>query len=230
MKWHEIGQVENAANAGWTRAVSWPLDLEEDRYQGDAEEDARKHTASSYRPSTYIFGTALTAKLLYISQYTGTYPLSMPSISRRIGTSKLVRHLPLPHRYGTGEVLDLLGILVGVHLLAEGSGTSAGRGRRQQGGTPMVKRVPASVRTREPLSDPIEDRLSFADGRAALLKPATRLIVEKPLEARAATPSTATTTSTAHPPQPRLAQRRAHGPPEDGGRVCGLRATADRRS
>ena len=60
MKWHEIGQVENAANAGWTRAVSWPLDLEEDRYQGDAEEDARKHTASSYRPSTYIFGTALT--------------------------------------------------------------------------------------------------------------------------------------------------------------------------
>ena len=60
VKWHEIGQVENAANAGWTRAVSWPLDLEEDRYQGDAEEDARKHTASSYRPSTYIFGTALT--------------------------------------------------------------------------------------------------------------------------------------------------------------------------
>ena len=60
MKWHEIGQVENAENAGWTRAVSWPLDLEEDRYQGDAEEDARKHTASSYRPSTYIFGTALT--------------------------------------------------------------------------------------------------------------------------------------------------------------------------
>ena len=61
VKWHEIGQVENAANAGWTRAVSWPLSSKKTRYQGDAEEDARKHTASSYRPSTYIFGTALTA-------------------------------------------------------------------------------------------------------------------------------------------------------------------------
>ena len=30
VKWHEIGQVENAAIAGWTRAVPWPLDREED--------------------------------------------------------------------------------------------------------------------------------------------------------------------------------------------------------
>ena len=30
VKWHEIGQVENAAIAGWTRAVPWPLGREED--------------------------------------------------------------------------------------------------------------------------------------------------------------------------------------------------------
>jgi len=47
----------------------------------------------------------------------------------------------------------------------------------------MAKRVPASVRTREPLSDLIEGRLSSADGRAALVKLATRLIVEEALEA-----------------------------------------------
>ena len=47
----------------------------------------------------------------------------------------------------------------------------------------MAKRVPASMRTRESLSDLIEGRLSSADGRAALVKLATRLIVEEALEA-----------------------------------------------
>ena len=47
----------------------------------------------------------------------------------------------------------------------------------------MLKRVPASMRTRESLSDLIEGRLSSADGRAALVKLATRLIVEEALEA-----------------------------------------------
>ena len=47
----------------------------------------------------------------------------------------------------------------------------------------MARRVPASMRTRESLSDLIEGRLSSADGRAALVKLATRLIVEEALEA-----------------------------------------------
>ena len=47
----------------------------------------------------------------------------------------------------------------------------------------MAKRVPASMRTRESLSDLIEGRLSSADGRSALVKLATRLIVEEALEA-----------------------------------------------
>ena len=47
----------------------------------------------------------------------------------------------------------------------------------------MTRRVPASMRTRESLSDLIEGRLSSADGRAALVKLATRLIVEEALEA-----------------------------------------------
>ena len=47
----------------------------------------------------------------------------------------------------------------------------------------MAKRVPASMRTRESLSDLIEGRLSSADGRAELVKLATRLIVEEALEA-----------------------------------------------
>ena len=47
----------------------------------------------------------------------------------------------------------------------------------------MAKRVPASMRTRESLSDLIEGRLSSADGRAALVNLATRLIVEEALEA-----------------------------------------------
>ena len=47
----------------------------------------------------------------------------------------------------------------------------------------MAKRLPASMRTRESLSDLIEGRLSSADGRADLVKLATRLIVEEALEA-----------------------------------------------
>ena len=47
----------------------------------------------------------------------------------------------------------------------------------------MTRRVPASMRTRESLSALIEGRLSSADGRAALVKLATRLIVEEALEA-----------------------------------------------
>lgn len=47
----------------------------------------------------------------------------------------------------------------------------------------MARRVPASMRTRESLSELIEGRLSSADGRAELVKLATRLIVEEALEA-----------------------------------------------
>lgn len=47
----------------------------------------------------------------------------------------------------------------------------------------MAKRVPASGRTRESLPDLIEGRLSSADGRAGLVKLATRLIVDEALEA-----------------------------------------------
>ncbi len=50
----------------------------------------------------------------------------------------------------------------------------------------MAKRVPASMRSRQQLSDLIEGRLSSADGRAELIKLATRLIVEETLEAEAA--------------------------------------------
>ena len=51
---------------------------------------------------------------------------------------------------------------------------------------------------RESLSDLIEGRLSFADGRAELVKLATRLIVEEALEAESYDASAATTTSMAH--------------------------------
>lgn len=46
-----------------------------------------------------------------------------------------------------------------------------------------MDRVPGSMRTRQSLSDLIEGRLSSADGRAELVKLATRLIVEESLEA-----------------------------------------------
>jgi len=50
----------------------------------------------------------------------------------------------------------------------------------------MARRVPASMRSRQQLSDLIEGRLSSADGRAELIRLATRLIVEEALEAESA--------------------------------------------
>jgi transposase-like protein len=47
----------------------------------------------------------------------------------------------------------------------------------------MDKRIPPSMRTRQSLSDLIAGRLSSPDGRAELVKLATRLIVEEALEA-----------------------------------------------
>lgn len=47
----------------------------------------------------------------------------------------------------------------------------------------MTERVPGSMRTRQSLSDLIEGRLGSPDGRAELIKLATRLIVEEALEA-----------------------------------------------
>ena len=47
----------------------------------------------------------------------------------------------------------------------------------------MARRVPVSMRTRESISELIEGRLSSADGRAELVKLATRLIGEEALEA-----------------------------------------------
>src|SRR5512132_3557100 len=49
----------------------------------------------------------------------------------------------------------------------------------------MSKRVPASMRTRQSLSDVIEGRLSSPAGREELVKLATRLIIEETLEAEA---------------------------------------------
>ena len=49
----------------------------------------------------------------------------------------------------------------------------------------MGSRVPASMRTRQSLSDLIEGRLSLPAGREELVKLATRLIVEEALEAEA---------------------------------------------
>ena len=47
---------------------------------------------------------------------------------------------------------------------------------------PVAKRLPASMGTRESLTDLIEGCLSSADGRSELVKLATRLIVEEALE------------------------------------------------
>ena len=47
----------------------------------------------------------------------------------------------------------------------------------------MSKRIPASMRTRQSLSDLIEGPPFVAGGRAELMKLATRLIVEETLEA-----------------------------------------------
>ncbi len=45
----------------------------------------------------------------------------------------------------------------------------------------MAKRVPASMRTRQSLSDVIEGRLSSPAGREELVKLAARLIIEETL-------------------------------------------------
>jgi putative transposase len=47
----------------------------------------------------------------------------------------------------------------------------------------MSQRVPASMRTRQSHSDLIEGRLASPEGRAELVKLATRLVVEEALEA-----------------------------------------------
>ena len=60
----------------------------------------------------------------------------------------------------------------------------------------MAKRVPASMRTRQSLSDVIEGRLSSPAGREELVKLATRLIIEETLEAEARDAVGRDTTST----------------------------------
>jgi putative transposase len=47
----------------------------------------------------------------------------------------------------------------------------------------MLSRLPASERTREELRALIDGRLASSDARSALLRLATRLIVEEALEA-----------------------------------------------
>ena len=83
VKWHEVGQGENAAIAGWTRAVPWPL---------DREKDAWKDTSSSYWPSTSIFGTALrggrwVSNMCVATVVASTFPSPMASgvVWHRIG-------------------------------------------------------------------------------------------------------------------------------------------------
>ena len=72
VKWHKIGQVENAAIAGGQGLFPGRWAAKKTRYQRDAEEDAWKGTASSYRPSTCIFGTALTVgRVSAFSLYNG---------------------------------------------------------------------------------------------------------------------------------------------------------------
>jgi putative transposase len=57
-----------------------------------------------------------------------------------------------------------------------------GSGRRNQE-HPIATRIPASARTREELQALIDGRLGSSDERSALLRLATRLIVEEALEA-----------------------------------------------
>src|SRR5512143_738853 len=87
-------------------------------------------------------------------------------------------------RPSTGEGLILLENLVGVHPrlgFANLRRRLPAPARRH----PMAKRVPASMRTRQSLSDVIEGRLSSPAGREELVKLATRLIIEETLEAEA---------------------------------------------
>ena len=64
----------------------------------------------------------------------------------------------------------------------------------------MSKRVPGSMRTRQSLSDLIEGRLSSPDGRAELVRLATRLIVDEVLESESRDALGREYTSLAHPP------------------------------
>ena len=75
----------------------------------------------------------------------------------------------------------------------------------------MEKRIPASMRTRQSLSDLIEGRLSSPDGRGELVKLATRLIVEEALRQRAATGLGEATTSTGRHPARDTAMGLARG-------------------
>ena len=84
-------------------------------------------------------------------------------------------------------------------------------------------------RTRESLSELIEGRLSSADRRAALVKLATRLIVEEALRGREPRRTRPRLLRARRVCWPGLAQRRAHGSTEDGGRGCGLCGAADCR-
>ena len=87
----------------------------------------------------------------------------------------------------------------------------------------MEKRIPASTRTRQSLSDLIEGRLSSPDGRGELVKLATRLIVEEALRRRAGTGLGEATTSTGRPPA-RATAMGSQGSAEDGRggyRICG---------
>jgi hypothetical protein len=82
-----------------------------------------------------------------------------------------------------GEVLNLLENWWWGAVLLEGlrppPPVAAGGSREHR----MEKRVPPSMRTRQALSELIEGRLGSPDGRAELVKLATRLIVEEALEA-----------------------------------------------
>ena len=81
-----------------------------------------------------------------------------------------------------GEVLKLLEIRLGCRPAGRAIDHHAGCRRRRRE-HPMEKRIPASMRTRQSLSELIEGRLASPDGRAELVRLATRLIVVEALEA-----------------------------------------------
>lgn len=86
----------------------------------------------------------------------------------------------------------------------------------------MTMRIPASMRTRQSLSDLIEGRLSTPAGRSDLWKLATRLIVEEALEGESRDAVGRDYYEHGAEPRPGLPQRRAQRAPEDGGRLCGI--------
>ena len=85
-----------------------------------------------------------------------------------------------------------------------------------------------SMRTRQSLSDLIEGRLSSADGRAELVRLATRLIVEEALEEIELGHAGAGVLRARGEARARLPQWRAQRPVEDGGRLRRLFGAADR--